>query len=79
MVIFILEVCFLIFFVSVRLAIIFFMYHAASLAFTNSEHMKCLGSEKLNFIGVEGATLIPVEDWRGLIFSIFLACLSLSL
>ena len=47
---------------SVRLAIIFFMHHAASLAFTKSEHMKCLGSEKLNFIGAEGAALFLEDD-----------------
>lgn len=26
--------------------------------------MKCLWSEKLNFVGTEGATLIPMADWR---------------
>lgn len=58
---------------SVRLAVIFFMHHAAPLAFRKSEQTKCLGSEKLNFVDGEGATLIPMEDWRGSIFSIFLA------
>lgn len=45
---------------SVRIAIIFFFLNAHA-AFGKSEHVKCLGSEKLHFVVAEGA---PLFQWK---------------